>query len=329
MIFRGKEDVVPEIIQTPFSETWYKDLKDVPSIELPEKSLVAAGMSLFWRMERDDKPVYMEGDHKGEKMATIPKKADEELWYLRIVKNFALPRVEDLSVQSPIGAGELTNLGIGSEKKRRVPSSNIALKKTDTVKAQSSKAKNIKGEKKGTRRSSTPWCDYVVVSDSSEGLAPAVVKKPKAEPRDTADMLASNPDDPIDLESSPEPLLRTKAWKRKQAEVKAEAQPAKKVQRRKISKRGNLDAFIAKPLSEKTVSSVHAEPSSVVNEDIPPLPPRAPVSEQLEGSNAVENEAEKTAEAENPEVEKPVEVESEKVVDPETADVNAANLKSP
>ncbi|KAJ0754104.1 hypothetical protein HanPI659440_Chr09g0343191 [Helianthus annuus] len=64
-------------------------------------------MSLYWRMEREDKPVYMEGDNivslyvvaykrEGGKMATIPKKADEELWYLRIVKNFALPRDEDL-----------------------------------------------------------------------------------------------------------------------------------------------------------------------------------------------------------------------------------------
>ncbi|KAM0000855.1 hypothetical protein Hdeb2414_s0404g00886791 [Helianthus debilis subsp. tardiflorus] len=142
-------------------------------------------------MEREDKPVYMEGDNKGGKMATIPKKADEELWYLRIVRNLALPRDEDLSAQPPTGV---------------------------------------------------------------------VFKKPKAEPRDTADIPASNPDDPIDLESSPEPLVKTKAGKRKQVEVEAEAQPAKKAQRRKISRRGNLDAFIAKPPLEKTVSPAHAEP---------------------------------------------------------------------
>ncbi|KAJ0948474.1 hypothetical protein HanRHA438_Chr01g0027651 [Helianthus annuus] len=60
MTFRGKEDVVTESIQTPFSETWYQDLKEVSSIELPEKALVGAGMSLFWRMDREDKPIYME-----------------------------------------------------------------------------------------------------------------------------------------------------------------------------------------------------------------------------------------------------------------------------
>ncbi|KAF5766848.1 hypothetical protein HanRHA438_Chr15g0732731 [Helianthus annuus] len=62
MTFRGKEDIVAETIQTPDSETWYLDLKDVPSMKLPEKALVVAGMSLYWRMERENKPVYMEGD---------------------------------------------------------------------------------------------------------------------------------------------------------------------------------------------------------------------------------------------------------------------------
>ncbi|MFS7929501.1 hypothetical protein Hanom_Chr04g00333241 [Helianthus anomalus] len=53
------------------------------------------------------------------------------------------------------------------------------------------------------------------------------MKKPKAEPRDSADIPTSNPYDLIDLESSPEHLLKMKAGNRKQAEVEAEAQPAK------------------------------------------------------------------------------------------------------
>ncbi|KAJ0753076.1 hypothetical protein HanPI659440_Chr09g0331691 [Helianthus annuus] len=60
MTFRGKEDVATETTQTPFSEAWYQDLMDVPSIEHPEKALIGAGMSLFWRMDREDKPVYIE-----------------------------------------------------------------------------------------------------------------------------------------------------------------------------------------------------------------------------------------------------------------------------
>ncbi|KAJ0743390.1 hypothetical protein HanPI659440_Chr10g0375271 [Helianthus annuus] len=64
MTFRGKEDIPTETIQTPVDENWYQDLKDVPSITLPEKALVGASMSLNWRMDREDKTVYTE-DGKG------------------------------------------------------------------------------------------------------------------------------------------------------------------------------------------------------------------------------------------------------------------------
>ncbi|KAM0027686.1 hypothetical protein Hdeb2414_s0019g00543061 [Helianthus debilis subsp. tardiflorus] len=226
MTFRGKEDTVVETIQTPYSKTWYQDLKDIPSVELPEKALVAAGMRLYWRMEREDKPVGRIG-----RWPPSPREPDEELWYLQIVKNFVLPRDEDLVAQPSTVAGELTNLGIGPKKKKQRTSAavNTAPKKTNESKAQTSKAKNVNGEKKGTRHSSDSWCDYVVVSDVLEGLAPLVVMRPKAEPRDSVDILVSNPDDPIDLESSPEPLVKMKAGKRKLVEVEAEAQPAKKV----------------------------------------------------------------------------------------------------
>ncbi|KAJ0919313.1 hypothetical protein HanRHA438_Chr05g0228171 [Helianthus annuus] len=109
MVFTGKEDVSTETIQTPVDENWYQDLKDVLSIALPEKALVGANMSLNWRMNREDKSVSMEGDkgkREGGKMATIAKKPDEELWYHHIVKNFVLPRENDLSAQPAAGAGK-------------------------------------------------------------------------------------------------------------------------------------------------------------------------------------------------------------------------------
>ncbi|KAM0017975.1 hypothetical protein Hdeb2414_s0027g00694021 [Helianthus debilis subsp. tardiflorus] len=102
------------------------------------------------------------------KMSTIAKRPDEELWYHRIVKNFVLPRDADLFVQPAVVA----------EKTRATSTS--APKKSDAEKAQSSKVKNA-GEKKGMRCSSDSWCDYVVVSDSMEGLAPAVIiRRPKS-----------------------------------------------------------------------------------------------------------------------------------------------------
>ncbi|KAM0057746.1 hypothetical protein Hdeb2414_s0005g00161971 [Helianthus debilis subsp. tardiflorus] len=362
MVFRGKEDVVPETIHTPFSENWNQDLKDVSSIALPEKALVGVDMSHCWRMNREDKLVYTE-DGKGGKMTTVPKRADEELcifillrilffhemkiclrnpqlalvillWFLLKLQYYFLlllcVRYHCKVLLFPVG--ELSNLGIGPKKKKRVPAAGAAPKKNDAMKAQSPRAKNVKGEKKGTRHSSDSWCDYVAVSNSLEELALVVVKKPKAEPRDTTDIPPSNPGDPIDLESSPEPLLKTKAGKRKQTDAEAEGQPAKKVQRKKITRRANLDAFIAKPPPEKPSSPVHAETSFTVNEDLLPSPPRAPISEQLESTKAAgEDEVENSVEAWNPEVEKPVEVavETEKVVVSETAEVESARLKSP
>ncbi|KAJ0604070.1 hypothetical protein HanRHA438_Chr02g0057011 [Helianthus annuus] len=149
-------------------------------------------------------------------MTTIAKKPDEELWYHRIVRNFVLPQDDDLSAQPTAGAG------IGPEKKRRAPTTTVAAKKSDAEKVQPSMARNVGGEKKGMRRSSDSWCDYVVVSDSLEGLAPVVIRRPKPEPKDTADIPPSDPDDPIDLELSPERLLRKKAGKRKQTNAEAE-----------------------------------------------------------------------------------------------------------
>ncbi|XP_021985089.1 uncharacterized abhydrolase domain-containing protein DDB_G0269086-like [Helianthus annuus] len=110
------------------------------------------------------------------------------------------------------------------------------------------------------------------------------------------------------------------------------AQPSKKVQKRKIGKRGNLDAFITKPPPEKPIPSVCAEPSSVFNDDLPSSSPCASIKEQLEGTKAFETEVEKVVEVENPEeVEKPVEVEleAEKVVETEAADVDVTQPKSP
>ncbi|KAM0041225.1 hypothetical protein Hdeb2414_s0011g00363831 [Helianthus debilis subsp. tardiflorus] len=126
-------------------------------------------------------------------------------------------------------AGELSSLGIGPEKKKRAPVATAAPKKGDAEKTKPSNVKNVGGEKKGMRRSSDSWCHYVVVSDSLEGLAPAVIRRPKPEPKDTADIPSSNPHDPIDFESSPERLVRKKMGKRKQTDAEAEGQPAKKI----------------------------------------------------------------------------------------------------
>ncbi|MFS7984965.1 hypothetical protein Hanom_Chr11g00992841 [Helianthus anomalus] len=162
--------------------------------------------------------------------------------------------------------------------------------------------------------SSESWCDYVVVSNSLEGLAPAVVvRKPKHEPKDTADVPPSNPDDPIDLESSPEHLVRKKTGKRKQADAEAEGQPAKKVQRKKIIRKGNLDAFISESAPKIPSSPVPTEPLPVVNEELQPSPPRGGVEKVVDLG-----------------ADKPIDVavDAEKVISPETV-VGADNSRTP
>ncbi|KAJ0623109.1 hypothetical protein HanIR_Chr01g0028161 [Helianthus annuus] len=117
MTFRGTEDIVVENMKTLESEIWYQDLKDIPSVELPERALVVAGMSLHWKMDHEDKPMYMKDDrivslyvvaYKREKgkMTTIPKGAGEELWFQQIIRNFARPRDEDLAAQPSTGVGK-------------------------------------------------------------------------------------------------------------------------------------------------------------------------------------------------------------------------------
>ncbi|MFS7948268.1 hypothetical protein Hanom_Chr06g00557961 [Helianthus anomalus] len=275
---------------------------------------------------------------EGGNMATIPMKPDEELWYHLIMRNFVLPRENELIAQPAAGAGNfyhntmpvLSNLGIGPKKKKRAPAATAAPKKSEVEKTQSSKAKNVVGEKKGTRPSSDSWCDYVVVSDSLEGLAPAVVRRPKPEPSDTADIPPSNPDDPIDLESSPEHLLRKKARKRKQTGVDVDGQPAKKVQK-KITRRGNLDAFVTKPVLEKPNSHVSAEPSFVVNKELPPSPSRTPANESLESTEITNHQAGRTVGTENSEAGKSADVvvDAKKITSSEAVDIGAGNPQTP
>ncbi|KAJ0770339.1 hypothetical protein HanPI659440_Chr07g0256241 [Helianthus annuus] len=243
MEFRGIDEIPLETMDASVDEVWYQDIKEIPSIQLPERALVAVKMSLLWRVDRLDKPVYMEGKNRvvlyvvaykreNGKMTAVPLEAGEKSWYQQIVGNFALPKDEDLQAQPAPGAGELINLGVGpnSKKKRCVAPATTVPKNADMPKADVPKAEKKKG-----------------------------LRKPKAEPQDTANIPASNPDDPIDLDSSPELLKRVEADKRKRLEGGAAAQPVTKMARKKIGKKGNLDAFAAKFSPEKTSASVQAD----------------------------------------------------------------------
>ncbi|MFS7948043.1 hypothetical protein Hanom_Chr06g00555341 [Helianthus anomalus] len=205
----------------------------------------------MWRMTRVIVALYVVA-YKREhgKMTTVQKGANKDPWYHQIVRNFALPRDADLSAQPSTNA-----YALNQRRKKRAPTATATPKKLDTLKADVLK----EDKRKCTRLVSDPWCDYVVVSNTLKGLAPVAVRKPKAEPRDIAYLPVPNPDDPIDMDSSPEPLLRTKAVKRKQPESEVKTYPAKKITRKRISKKGNLDAFSTKLSLERRKSIIEEE----------------------------------------------------------------------
>ncbi|KAJ0479086.1 hypothetical protein HanRHA438_Chr13g0577271 [Helianthus annuus] len=162
---------------------------------------------------------------------------------------------------------------MGPEKKKRATTSNVAPKKSDAEKTQSSKAKNV-WEKKVT------------------------IRRPKPDPKDSANIPPSNPEDTIDLESSPEHLVQRGASKRKQTDTDAEGQPPKKVQRKKITRKGNLDAFVTESVPV-TVAHIPTELQSVENEEPPSTPPHASVADQLKPTEVADDGVEKNVEAEN------------------------------
>ncbi|KAJ0923525.1 hypothetical protein HanPSC8_Chr05g0216981 [Helianthus annuus] len=183
MDFQVAEEILLENLEAPVNEIWYQDIKEIPCYQLPESQC-------------RDKPVYVEDktnvalyvvayQRENGKMTTVQLYASEKPWYHQIVKNFALPKDEDLQAQPAAGVGELIYFGVGleSKKKKCATAATVAPKKADMPKADESKAE----KKKGTRLVSDSCCDYIVVSDSLERLAAVAVKKPKAEPKDTAD----------------------------------------------------------------------------------------------------------------------------------------------
>ena len=64
MTFRAGEDIVLERQPIPHNEAWYQELREIPNVGLGERVLIAAGMSILWKPERHDRPVYTE-DGKG------------------------------------------------------------------------------------------------------------------------------------------------------------------------------------------------------------------------------------------------------------------------
>ncbi|MFS7904978.1 hypothetical protein Hanom_Chr01g00042371 [Helianthus anomalus] len=167
------------------------------------------------------------------------------------------------------------------EKKKRATIATAAPKKSDVEKAQSSKAKNVGGEKKGMHNSSDSWCDYVVVSDSLVGLAPAViVRRPKPEPKDTAAIPLSNQMIPLIWNPALSTWCERKQGKQNRLVLRLKVSLQRRSRGRKLPRKA-----IWMPLFQK--------PLPVVNEELPPSPPRASIADLLQSTEVLEGGAEK------------------------------------
>ena len=140
----------------------------------------------------------------------------------------------------------MLTLGIGPEsKKKKKPAVGDAEQPPKAQKPPTATVKPTAGDaKKGKRLTSDLWDDYIVVSDSLEGLAPIGLRKPKKEPADSSFNPASDPAEPLEIPSDPEVELVHRVAKRKQVEDAPPPPPPKKFAR--IGKKSNLDALAAK-----------------------------------------------------------------------------------
>ena len=135
-------------------------------------------------------------------------------------------------------------LGIGPESKKKTRLTGTAAAQAGVGASTETAPQPEKPQptKKGKRVVPDSWCDYVVVSDSWDGLAPAALRKPKKE-KVEVEAPPSKPDEPLDIPSSPEVGLITRESKRKETSPAAAPTPppSKKQATSRIGKRGNLD----------------------------------------------------------------------------------------
>ncbi|MFS7905397.1 hypothetical protein Hanom_Chr01g00047181 [Helianthus anomalus] len=194
MTFRAwSEPIVKEDLPIPKQETWYVKLTSTPNRVFGENVLVAAGMSDQWAPDSKYVPVL-----KFQDRGVRPLKAGEEYWYDQIKGHFMYP-VADAFAGPPIATeGMLLDLGIDPEEKKKKPKK----KKVITIDADvtskkggSSRATTGVADKGTLRLRQSNLEDYVIISDSFEGLSHIGEKKSGAAGSKSSGSVGSrNPD---------------------------------------------------------------------------------------------------------------------------------------
>ncbi|XP_022031253.1 uncharacterized protein LOC110932208 [Helianthus annuus] len=170
-------------------ERWYQQLTPTPNRVFGENVLVAARMSDQWSPDSKEVPVLKIGDQEahmyqaafatfGGSMGVRPLRDDEECWYEQIRGNFMYPVADAFASPPTATEGVLRDLGIDPEDKKKKPLKKKNLNPEVTSKGAGSSRATAGAAVKGTLRlRKSDLKDYVIISDSLEGLSRAAEKK--------------------------------------------------------------------------------------------------------------------------------------------------------
>ncbi|XP_021975004.1 uncharacterized protein LOC110870112 [Helianthus annuus] len=191
MPFRDwSESVLKEDLPIPKHERWYQQLTPTPNRVFGDNVLVAARMSYKWSPDSKEVPVLKIGDQEaqlyqaalatfGGSMGVRPLRDDEERWYEQIRGNFMYPVADAFASPPTATEGVLRDLGIDPEDKKKKPLKKMKnLNPEVTSKGAGSSRATAGAAGKGTLRlRQSDLKDYVIISDSLEGLSRAAEKK--------------------------------------------------------------------------------------------------------------------------------------------------------
>ncbi|KAM0055374.1 hypothetical protein Hdeb2414_s0006g00205331 [Helianthus debilis subsp. tardiflorus] len=185
MNFRAwSEPITNEDLPIPKLENWYLKLTATPNRVFGENVLVAAGMSDQWASDNKDVLVLKFDDREahlyqaaiptfGGSMSVRPLRAGEEYWYDQIKGYFMYPVADAFADPPTVTEGVLRDLGIDPKEKKKKPKKKAITLDADVTskKGGSSRATAGVADKGTFRLRQSNLEDYVIISDSFEGLS--------------------------------------------------------------------------------------------------------------------------------------------------------------
>ncbi|KAJ0921810.1 hypothetical protein HanPSC8_Chr05g0196001 [Helianthus annuus] len=185
MPFRDWTEAIPkEDLPIPKTARWYQQLTPTPNRVFGENVLVAAKMSDQWSPSSREVPVLKIGDQEaqlyqaafstfGGSMGVRPLRDDEESWYDQIKGNFMFPAADAFA--SPPTATEGAQYPkprpLRSEKKKKPVKKKKKVEPEVTSKGTGPSRATTAAVKGTLRLRQRDLDDYVIISDSFEGLS--------------------------------------------------------------------------------------------------------------------------------------------------------------